>query len=107
MKILKTAAIVVFTLLVLTLIGVYSGVFNVAADDPHWSVTSRLIEAARDRSIASRSKDIAVPANLSDEKLVASGAGEYAEMCTGCHLAPGMQDTEMRTGLYPKPPNAR
>jgi mono/diheme cytochrome c family protein/ketosteroid isomerase-like protein len=105
MKIIKTAAIVVFTLLVFTLIGVYSGVFNVAADDPHWSVTSRLIEAARDRSITSRSKDIAVPANLSDEKYVASGAGEYAEMCTGCHLAPGMQDTEMRTGLYPKPPN--
>jgi ketosteroid isomerase-like protein len=26
-------------------------------------------------------------------------------MCTGCHLAPGMKDTEMRTGLYPKPPN--
>ena len=105
MKILKTAAIVVFTLLVFALIGVYSGVFNVAADDPHWGVTSRLIETARDRSIASRTKDIAVPANLSDEKLVASGAGEYAEMCTGCHLAPGMQDTEMRTGLYPKPPN--
>ena len=26
-------------------------------------------------------------------------------MCTGCHLAPGMRDTEMRVGLYPKPPN--
>jgi mono/diheme cytochrome c family protein/ketosteroid isomerase-like protein len=105
MKIIKTAAIVAFTLLAIALIGVYSGIINVAADDPHWDVTLRLMEAARDRSIASRSKDISVPTNLSDEKLVASGAGEYAEMCAGCHLAPGKQDAEMRTGLYPKPPN--
>ena len=26
-------------------------------------------------------------------------------MCTGCHLAPGMQDSELRAGLYPQPPN--
>jgi hypothetical protein len=26
-------------------------------------------------------------------------------MCTGCHLAPGVGDNEMRQGLYPQPPN--
>jgi len=26
-------------------------------------------------------------------------------MCTSCHLAPGMKDTELRPGLYPRPPN--
>jgi len=26
-------------------------------------------------------------------------------MCTGCHLAPGMADSEIRPGLYPQPPN--
>jgi ketosteroid isomerase-like protein len=26
-------------------------------------------------------------------------------MCTGCHLAPGMKETELRAGLHPKPPN--
>jgi len=26
-------------------------------------------------------------------------------MCTGCHLAPGMGDSEIRPGLYPQPPN--
>ena len=92
-------------LVVLAAIGVYSGVFNFAADDPHWGVTQRLIETARIRSIASHADDILVPANLADDKVIASGAGEYAEMCTGCHLAPGMKDTEIRTGLYPKPPN--
>jgi mono/diheme cytochrome c family protein len=26
-------------------------------------------------------------------------------MCTGCHLAPGMAESEIRPGLYPQPPN--
>ncbi|HUX25656.1 MAG TPA: cytochrome c [Burkholderiales bacterium] len=32
------------------------------------------------------------------------GAGQYAAMCTSCHLAPGMRDSELRQGLYPQPP---
>jgi mono/diheme cytochrome c family protein len=27
------------------------------------------------------------------------------EMCQGCHLKPGKSETEMRQGLYPKPPD--
>ncbi|MGQ0835010.1 MAG: c-type cytochrome [Gammaproteobacteria bacterium] len=63
-----------------------------------------MLEAVRDRSVATRSSDIAVP-SLDDPKLIAVGAEHYAEMCTGCHLAPGLRDTEIRAGLYPKPPN--
>ncbi|WP_363928399.1 cytochrome c [Thiobacillus sp.] len=33
------------------------------------------------------------------------GAGQYDVMCTSCHLAPGMEDSELRPGLYPKPSN--
>ena len=105
MKTIKVVLLTALTLLLLAVIGVYSGVFNFAADDPHWGLTQQLIEKARDRSIASHAKDVSVPANIADPKLIASGAGEFAEMCTGCHLAPGMKDTEMRAGLYPQPPN--
>ena len=35
------------------------------------------------------------------------GAGEYAEMCSGCHLAPGMKRTEISQGLYPRAPELR
>jgi mono/diheme cytochrome c family protein len=59
-----------------------------------------LAQTARERSIAVRSKDISVP-TLADPKAVAAGATEYAEMCAGCHLAPGVKDNEMRPGLYP------
>jgi hypothetical protein len=43
--------------------------------------------------------------DLMDPNAIAAGASEYAEMCTGCHLAPGMEDNEMPTGLYPYPLN--
>jgi mono/diheme cytochrome c family protein len=61
------------------------------------------MQTLRERSIERRAKDIVVP-NLDDPQLILKGAGQYAAMCTGCHLAPGMAENEMRPGLYPKPP---
>jgi ketosteroid isomerase-like protein/mono/diheme cytochrome c family protein len=104
MKTLRTVVITFAVLAVIAAAVVYSGTFNIAADDPHWGITSRTIESMRDRSIARQAYDVTVPSSLDDAKLIASGASEYAEMCTGCHLAPGMKDTEMRKGLYPMPP---
>lgn len=83
----------------------YSGAFNVAADNPHWPITARLMEAARDRSVALRAGDVVEPAALGDGSLIAMGAEHYSEMCTDCHLAPGFSETEIRAGLYPKPPD--
>jgi len=37
----------------------------------------------------------------------ASQKGEYSEMCSGCHLAPGMERTEISGGLYPRAPELR
>lgn len=104
MKKLTWPLIVIAAALVLGLGFVYTGIFNVAADEPHWSLTHRLIEATREQSIAIRARDVE-PIALDDPALLAMGAGHYAEMCTGCHLAPGMKDTEIRAGLYPQPPN--
>jgi mono/diheme cytochrome c family protein len=83
---------------------VYSGAYNMAADEPHWPVTFKLIETLRERSIGAHAKGIEVP-KLDEPKLIAEGAEHYAAMCSGCHLAPGMEDTEIRAGLYPQPPN--
>jgi mono/diheme cytochrome c family protein len=82
----------------------YSGQYNVAADAPHWGVTTRALATIRERSIAAGAADLMVP-NLADRELIALGAEHYSEMCTGCHLAPGMADSEMRQGLSPMPPN--
>jgi hypothetical protein len=63
-----------------------------------------VLATVRERSIAVRAADLTVP-NLADPALIGLGAEHYAAMCTGCHLAPGTGDNEMRQGLYPKPPN--
>jgi len=95
-------------LLVLVVIGIgvfiWSGAFNISADEPHWALTEYAMAAARDRSIASRASDIVVPA-LNDESLIRAGAGNYDAMCTGCHLKPGLEKTELSSGLYPSPPD--
>jgi len=83
---------------------IYFGVYNIAADVPHWPIVYNFMETARQRSIAIRAKDIHVPP-LDDPKLIADGAEHYSAMCTGCHLAPGVADSEIRPGLYPQPPN--
>jgi mono/diheme cytochrome c family protein len=83
---------------------VYSGQYNIGADQPHWFITSRIIETLRNRSIDRGAKDILIP-DLEEPHLILKGAGQYDVMCAGCHLAPGMGDTEIRQGLYPQPPN--
>lgn len=83
---------------------VWSGMYNVGADDPHLRPTATMLRLMRERSIVRHTRDVAVP-DLKDAALVRQGAGNYDSMCTGCHLAPGMSDTELSRGLYPSPPN--
>lgn len=59
----------------------------------------------RTRSIEARASQLAVPDDLADPKRVLAGAGQYAEMCEACHLVPGVDDTPLRKGLYPQPPD--
>jgi mono/diheme cytochrome c family protein len=84
---------------------IWSGVYNVAADDRHLPVTHNLLEKLVSRSIATRVGDLEVPADLGDAARIRQGAGNYNAMCMGCHLAPGMGETELSLGLYPAPPN--
>ena len=83
---------------------VYSGIYNIGADAPHTRPVYKVLETLRDRSISVRAAGVKAPANLNDPKRIASGAGLYTEMCSGCHLAPGLEKTEMSQGLYPQAP---
>ena len=88
-------------------LAIYAGLYNVAADIPHTGPVFWLLETVRERSIAVRAADVVVPGDLADAKRIASGAGQYAEMCSFCHLAPGMKRTEISRGLYPRAPELR
>ena len=81
-----------------------SGVYEIGADAPHWGITARMLEYARERAVERRAARIEVPP-LDDAALIAQGARHYAAMCTDCHLAPGVEDSELRAGLYPRPPD--
>lgn len=83
---------------------IWSGVYDIGQDSPHWPVVKQAIGAFRDHSTEHHAEGIQPP-NLDDPKMVAAGAQHYAENCAMCHLAPDMQDSEIRHGLYPRPPN--
>ncbi len=87
--------------------GIHSGFFDVAADRPHSQAVYSLLERVRQRSIAVRATDVEVPADLGDPKRIGSGAAQYQEMCSICHLAPEMKRTELSRGLYPRAPEFR
>ena len=99
---------IVLLLVVLAIAGagifIYQGWFEIAADVPHSTLVFNLVETARNRAIAVRAKNIEVPP-LDKPELIAKGARDYSEMCTGCHLAPGNKKSELREGLYPQPPD--
>jgi len=101
---IKISGITVAVIVVAIGIFIGSGAYNIGADSPHWPVTSALIDGLRERSIEVRAEGIKVP-DLKDPKLVLKGAGQYAAMCVECHLAPGKENSELRKGLYPQPPN--
>ena len=88
-------------------VAIYAGLYNIAADVPHTQPVYWLLDTLRERSVAARAQSIAVPNNLDDAKRISRGAGQYAEMCSGCHLAPGMKRTEISQGLYPRAPELR
>ena len=83
---------------------VYSGIYNIGADDHHSKLVFEVLQTLRDRSIELRSVELRVP-NLDDPALILKGAGQYAAMCTQCHLAPGIDNSEVRVGMYPQPPD--
>lgn len=101
-----TASFIVLVVVVSFGVGVfiYSGVYNIGADDHHSKLVFAMLQTLRDRSIALRSASLAAP-NLDDPTLVLKGAGQYAAMCTDCHLAPGQKNSEVRVGMYPQPPD--
>src|SRR6478609_5077609 len=83
------------------------GSFDVAADKPHSQPVFWLMNTVRETSVAIRAADIIVPGDLAEAKRIASGAAQYDEMCSLCHLAPGMKRTEISRGLYPRAPELR
>jgi mono/diheme cytochrome c family protein len=83
---------------------VFSGIYNVSAMVPHWSITFNILEEARDQSVSYHSKGIVTP-SLKDPKMEDAGFHHFQDTCRLCHGAPGIASSEFAQGLYPKPPD--
>jgi len=105
---LKHSLVAVALVLSLLVVGVaayvWSGAYDIGADDPHSRPVFTVLQTLRQRAIAVHSADVTVP-DLDDPELILKGAGQYAAMCTGCHLSPARKESEIRPGLYPRPPD--
>lgn len=105
MKYILTVVIVLVSLVLGAVAFAYSGIYDVGADAKHTELVHTYLRIVRERSIETRIDELKVPADLSDPARIRQGSGNYAAMCVGCHLAPGMDETELSRGLYPSPPD--
>lgn len=100
------ATLVASVLLVGAGLGIFawSGTYAIGADVPHWKLTYNALDWFRERAVEHHAASVQVPPDLESSARIREGAEHYAEMCTGCHLKPGVNSSEIREGLYPKPP---
>lgn len=104
---LPSATFVVVALLAAAAVAglfIFSGCYNIGADVPHSKLVYNTLETFRDRAIVRHARAINLPADLDSPARIAAGAGLYNEMCTGCHLGPGLEKSELSQGLYPAAP---
>lgn len=84
---------------------IYSGIYPIGADTPHYRLTYWVLETLRERSVSRAAQDIKVPENLNSSDRLLAGGADYNDMCAGCHLKPGKTQSDFTLGLYPSPPN--
>jgi len=95
---------IILLFVVAAAIFIYTGGYNVGADVPHTKLVFGILEEVRDKSVESHARKVTAPSNLNDPKRIPAGAELYNEMCTGCHLGPGIERSELSQGIYPSAP---
>jgi mono/diheme cytochrome c family protein len=83
---------------------IYSGSYNVSANQEPAKFEDWVMATFRDRSIEVRSEGLTAPA-LDDEARVRTGYSIFSTHCVTCHGAPGVWPDDLAMGLYPVPPS--
>jgi len=82
----------------------FSGVYNVAASEPHGGFAQWFLSAVSEASIERHSEDIEVP-DLQSLDMRLAGINDFDSMCAECHTPPGRRDTPLAMGLNPPAPD--
>jgi mono/diheme cytochrome c family protein len=104
---MRTVLVTLLSVLLLSIAGaftfIYAGVYDVAANRPHWPITYWAMETVRKQSVKMRASDIAPPPDLTSDARVLAGTEHYAAHCASCHGAPGVPRSGLGERLYPLP----
>jgi mono/diheme cytochrome c family protein len=106
MKTLRAVLLLVVLLAAAGLGFIFSGLYNVAADDEHTNPVQWLLRTTQSRSVHRRAEQVRPPAWMAnpDPAVLRRGLLHYEEMCVTCHGAPGVAISEVGQGLNPPPP---
>lgn len=85
------------------LVFMYTGLYNIAGDEPHTPPVRWALIEGRTRSVRFHSRNIQAPA-LRDPELISRGFGLYRQNCQICHGAPGVARAQAGRGIQPTPP---
>jgi cytochrome c553 len=81
----------------------WSGIYDVAASTPHWSIVKDFLAFAMRNSIAVRAL-ATKPPPLDNPDLVRLGASYFHRGCAYCHGAPGIPVNPIAEHMLPSPP---
>ncbi len=104
MKIVITVISVLVIQLLLLVLFVNSGLYNVSTKSPDPGFVQWIFGTTSDNSAKHYSKNISVP-NLTDSSMIVEGFKQYNGTCATCHGAPGVKPSAIGKGLFPHPPN--
>lgn len=104
--IVRTVIVTVIAGIVLQTLGAIllavSGVYNIAADQPHLEPVSWLLRTARSRSVRFHTRPEKIP-NFRDAALVKQGFVLTQKYCQPCHGAPGVANELIAAASIPSP----
>lgn len=104
MKVVLGIAATLVALLIVVAVVMFTGVYNVAANDPHNALVRWALMTTRVNAVQARASEITVPPGLDDPGRIQAGARRYAEMCVACHGGPGVKAMAFADHMMPKPP---
>ena len=82
----------------------YSGIYPIAANEPHSRVVEWILTTMQQNSVQLHSDDDRPVPDLQDPELLSAGVELYHEHCLVCHGAPGVERAVLGRGLNPDPP---
>ena len=103
MRFLSGVIFAVALALVVGILVMVSGLYDVAASKPPGGLEKAVARLTLNRSVARRAGKTANP--LSGPDVIRAGLAHYREMCVFCHGAPGVDASEAGEGLNPAAPD--